>query len=64
MSALDDALIPGPKGKKTRLLFDRTNAVRIGVQSGGVSGELLRVGGDAHGITVEREPDTDAMEAR
>jgi hypothetical protein len=59
MSALDEALIPGPSGEKVPLLFDRTNVVRIGVVGGQVTGELLRVGDGPNGAAaVAPEPNT------
>jgi hypothetical protein len=43
MSALDEAMIPGKGGKDERLVWDRTNAVRISSQKAAVVGDLLRV---------------------
>jgi UDP-2,3-diacylglucosamine pyrophosphatase LpxH len=43
MSALDNAMIPGPNGSRVPLLLDRTHAVRIATRNGHAIGDLLRV---------------------
>jgi hypothetical protein len=43
MSDLDTAKIPGKNGEKVPLLHDRTHVVRISVEGGSVTGDLMRV---------------------
>lgn len=60
MAALDEAMIPGPGGKKVPLLFDRTNVVRISAQGNSAIGQLLQViDGPSQGqIQLDPEPGT------
>jgi len=65
MSALDEAVIPGPGNQMVPLVLDRTNAVRIRTDGARVSGDLLRVRDNGvGGISVLPEEDTTALEAR
>jgi hypothetical protein len=60
MTALDQAMIPGPGGKKVPLLFDRTNVVQISAQGNSVIGQLLQVtDGPSQGqVQLDPEPGT------
>lgn len=57
MAALDEAMIPGPDGKKVSLLFDRTNVVQISAQGKRVVGQLLRVTDGPSQGTVQLDPE-------
>jgi UDP-2,3-diacylglucosamine pyrophosphatase LpxH len=58
MEALDQAMIPGPGGKKVPLLFDRTNVVQISAQGNSAVGQLLRVTDGISQGAVQLDPES------
>ncbi len=58
MTDLDEAKIPGPNGENMRLVFDRTNAVRITRDGKKTKGELLRISENKNGkLAIDAETD-------
>jgi len=57
LSDLDEAYIPGRKGKDVRLVLDRTNAVRINCEGNKTKGELLRIADPGGRLVISPEKD-------